>query len=77
MAELHVQTKKRSTLNSMWIWIVVVLVIAAAVIYYLANRNKNTGNPPPSHTTGFIHKPIHLIEPANRLQLKTTKPQAC
>ena len=55
MAELHVQTKKHNTSNSMWIWIVLALVIAGAVIWYLASRNKNTNNiSPANNTTGQV-----------------------
>jgi flagellar basal body-associated protein FliL len=58
MAEIHVQTKKRSSPGSMWIWIVLVLVIAAAVIYYFTTRNKTAGTAaPPANTTSLLRLP--------------------
>lgn len=77
MAELHVQTKKHSTANSMWIWIVVVLIIAAAVIYYLTARNKNANTATPSNTTGFIYTPVQSLATTNALQLTNAAAQAC
>lgn len=54
MAEIHVQTKKRS--SNAWIWVVLFLVIAAAVVYYLMNRGKQAGNnATPANTTSSLN----------------------
>lgn len=61
MAEIHVQTKRRS--SNAWIWVVLFLVIAAAVVYYLMNRSKQAGNTAsPANTTSSVNpaKAFHL-----------------
>ncbi|HEY0040112.1 MAG TPA: hypothetical protein VGB71_05575 [Flavisolibacter sp.] len=43
MAEIHVQTKKRSS-NSAWLWIVLALLIIGALVYYLMTRDNQSQN---------------------------------
>lgn len=78
MAELHVQTKKSNTPNSMWIWIVLALVVAGAVIYYLVSRNKaGTKTAAPANTTGAIEPSTNPLRIENILQQQNTAMYFC
>lgn len=57
MAEIHVQTKKHNTSNTLWIWIVLALVILGALIYYFMTRNKTANDTTPANTTGRLQGP--------------------
>ena len=55
MAEIHVQTKKKTPL--LWVWIVAALIIIAAIMYFLV-RNKKAAN-----NTVSKPNPTTLIQP--------------
>jgi hypothetical protein len=56
MAEIHVQTKKQT---SVWPWVLIALLVIGALIYFMTRNKDNTNvdEGTRTNTTGYIQAP--------------------